>query len=75
MKEREFKGMIHYLHKRMQHITFPTTKQEILDQVGTLEIKTSFKETATISTLVAPIPLETFSCFSQFYCALLSSLS
>ena len=30
----QFKGMLHLLHKRMADISYPISKQEILEQIG-----------------------------------------
>ena len=35
----QFKGMLHLLHKRMADISYPVSKQEILEQIGDETVK------------------------------------
>ena len=35
----QFKGMLHLLHKRMADISYPESKQEILEQIGDETVK------------------------------------
>lgn len=43
----QFKGMLHLLHKRMANVSYPISKQEILEQIGDeivkVDIGTLFK--------------------------------
>lgn len=69
----QFKGMLHLLHKRMADISYPVTKQEIIDQIGMEKVKTGENQYLTVSDIVQPIRQETFSCAAEFYCALLGA--
>ncbi len=69
----QFKGMLHLLHKRMADISYPVTKQEIIDQIGMEKVKTGENQYMTVSDIVQPIHQETFSCAAEFYCALLGA--
>lgn len=35
----QFKGMLHLLHKRMANVSYPISKQEILEQIGSMKKK------------------------------------
>ncbi len=74
MKKREFKGMIHYLHKRMVDITFPTTKTQMKLAIGDQMIRVDFDTEVSIGSLLDTIEMEEFTCGAQFYSALLGSL-
>ncbi len=74
MEERPFKGMIHLLHKRMNGITYPVTKQEIIEQIGHEKVKVDAVTEMTVREIIEPVRLEQYECAAQFYCALLGSL-
>lgn len=74
MEERPFKGMIHLLHKRMNGITYPVTKQEIIEQIGYEKVKVDAVTEMTVREIIEPVRLEQYECAAQFYCALLGSL-
>ncbi|WP_455193698.1 hypothetical protein [Eubacterium ramulus] len=69
----QFKGMLHLLHKRMADISYPISKQEILDQIGNEIVKVDVDQYLSVQEIIAPIHQETFSCASEFYCALLGT--
>lgn len=69
----QFKGMLHLLHKRMADISYPISKQEILDQIGKEIVKVDVDQYLSVQEIIAPIHQETFSCASEFYCALLGT--
>lgn len=69
----QFKGMLHLLHKRMAEISYPVSKQEILERIGEERIKTGETEYLTVREIVEPIGQDTFSCAAEFYCALLGA--
>ena len=74
MEERPFKGMIHLLHKRMNGITYPVTKQEIIEQIGAEGVKVDAVTEMTVQEILEPVKMEQYECAAQFYCALLGSL-
>ena len=69
----QFKGMLHLLHKRMSGISYPVSKQEILEQIGEEKVKVGEDEYLTVREIVEPIGQDAFSCAAEFYCALLGS--
>lgn len=71
--EKQFKGMIHLLQKRMSRIDFPISKSELISQIGDERVKVDFSTEKTVKELVAPIGKEYFTCAAEFYCALLGS--
>ena len=69
----QFKGMLHLLHKRMANVSYPISKQEILDQIGDEIVKVDTDHYLSVWEIVAPIRQERFSCAAEFYCALLGA--
>ena len=74
MAEKQFKGMIHLLHKRMKDIDYPITKQGILNRIGNEKVKIDFDKEMTVCEILEPIAMHEFSCAAEFYCSLLGSL-
>ena len=69
----QFKGMLHLLHKRMADISYPVSKQEILEQIGDETVKVDADQYLSVREIIAPTRQETFSCAAEFYCALLGA--
>ena len=61
----QFKGMLHLLHKRMADISYPVSKQEILEQIGDETVKVDADQYLSVREIIAPIRQETFSCAAR----------
>ena len=69
----QFKGMLQILHKRKANVSYPISKQEILEQIGDEIVKVDMEHYLSVREIIAPIRHETFSCAAEFYCALLGA--
>ena len=58
----------------MGPISYPITKEEIINQVGNKQVKVDYGKEVSLAEIIQPIQLEHFDCAAQFYCALLGSL-
>ena len=74
MAEKQFKGMIHLLHKRMDSIDYPITRDEILQRIGEEKVRVDFDKELTVREILEPVERQSFSCAAEFYCTLLGSL-
>lgn len=69
-----FVAGMHYFHKAMNEVEWPTTKSEIIKKVGHKKIKTDWETEAFMEDLIKPIELENFSCAAEFYSAYFASM-
>jgi len=58
----------------MGSISYPITKEEIINQVGSKQVKVDYDKKVSLEEIIQPIQREKFDCAAQFYCALLGSL-
>lgn len=63
----------HYMVIAMRPITFPATKVEIIEKVGEEMIRTAEDNFTPFKNILSKIPLDSFSCAAEFYCALNAS--
>lgn len=63
----------HYMVIAMRPITFPISKEEIINKVGDKKIRTSPDGYTDFKEILQKIPLDYFSCAAEFYCALNAS--
>lgn len=74
MTERAFAAGMHHFHKAMADITWPTTKQEILDKVGDKKVKVSWTEEKTIAEMISNIKVDEYETAPYFYNAYFASI-
>ena len=73
MREIPYLLTTHYVVLAMRAVTFPVTKEALILQLGHISIPTSPQTTTPLRTILEKIPLNTFSCAAEFYCALNAS--
>ena len=49
----QFKGMLHLLHKRMANVSYPISKQEILEQIGDEIVKVDMEHYLSVREIVS----------------------
>ncbi|MDR0875475.1 MAG: hypothetical protein LBN12_04625 [Clostridiales Family XIII bacterium] len=69
-----FLADMHFMHKAMAPILFPTTKAEIISAVGQKTVRVGHDEYKTVEEMISPLVLEEYSCACAFYCALFSNI-
>ena len=75
MAKPSYPALFHYIQKALADVTYPVTKQEILDKAGESPVFTDWEISVPLSAFVKQIEKEQFSCASDFYCALIAAMS
>jgi hypothetical protein len=58
----------------MRTVSFPIERTALLEQVGSVEIRTDWEKSAQMKTWIEPIGQDAFSCAADFYCALIAHM-
>jgi hypothetical protein len=69
-----FTADMHYMHKAMAPIDYPTTKADILSKIGDEKIRVGHDAYTSVAELVTPLKKESYSCACEFYCSLFANL-
>jgi hypothetical protein len=69
-----FLADMHYFHKAMAPISYPTTKEGIIGRIGGEKVRMGHDVYKTVEEIINPLKVESYSCASQFYCALFASI-
>ena len=75
MTKPSYPALFHYIQKALADVTYPATKQEILDMAGGNPVFTDWETSVPFSAFVKKIEKDQFSCASDFYCALIAAMS
>lgn len=73
MREIPYLLTTHYVVLAMRPVTFPVSKSELIARLGDVPIQTGPDSATPFRALLEQIPLSTFSCAAEFYCALNAS--
>ncbi|MDR2163181.1 MAG: hypothetical protein LBO70_04475 [Clostridiales Family XIII bacterium] len=69
-----FLADMHYMHKAMAPVDYPTTKQEIVSQIGSETVRMGHDDYRTVEEIIAPLKKEKYDCACEFYCALFANI-
>jgi hypothetical protein len=69
-----FLADMHFFHKAMAPINYPTTKAEIIRQIGGETVRMGHDVYKTVKEVIDPLKVESYSCACQFYCALFANI-
>lgn len=72
MKGNPFVSDMHFLHKAMEPIVFPTTKEDIIKKVGNVVVKMGWETEITVKELITPYKRTEFENAHQFYNSVLA---
>ncbi len=75
MTKDAYPALFHFLHRRMQDISYPVTREDLLRIAGDRPVPTDWNVTIPLGALIIDIEKESFSCAADFYCALIASMS
>ncbi len=74
MTKEVYPALFHFIQKAISDVEFPATKKEILSLAGERPVHVDWEQTVPLSTFVAPIRQEYFSCAAEFYCQMIAAM-
>jgi hypothetical protein len=69
-----FLADLHYMHKAMAPIDYPTTKADIIGKIGGVKVRCGHDAYKTVEEIVTPLVNENYSCGCEFYSSLLANM-
>lgn len=74
MVEKEYVISAHFITKALADIDYPISKRELIDAVGSKEIRVDWNEVKTMKQLIEPIKIESFETAASLFNSLVASL-
>ncbi len=62
-----YPAMMHNVSRALGEVRYPITKEELISQVGKEEVRIDYDRVVTMEDLIAPAPLDRYSCAAELY--------
>ena len=69
-----FLADMHFFHKAMKDVLFPTTKDKIIAQIGDEKVKMGWDKIQTVKEIISPLKVCDYASSAQFYNALIAQI-
>ena len=74
MAEKEYVISAHFIAKALADVDYPISKNELIDKVGSKEIRMDWNKKKTMKQLIEPIKIESFETAASLFNSLVASL-